>query len=146
MRAADCDLVIRGGTVVTPGRTEIADVGVRDGRITRLGGAMTGDTELAADGLLVLPGGIDAHVHLVCAGLAEQVRSTWVDDFWTGSLAAIAGGITTIGNMTQVLPGEAMQAAIAREMDGAAGEAAVDWFLHPIVTEVSAATQGVPDR
>jgi dihydropyrimidinase len=133
------DLVVRGGTVVTPGRREVADIGVRDGRIVQLGGAMTGQEELDAGGLLVMPGGIDAHVHLVCAALAGELarlgeHQTWVDDFWTGSLAAIAGGITTVGNMTFALPGESMTAAIARDMTGAAAEAAVDWFLHPVLT------------
>jgi dihydropyrimidinase len=132
------DLVVRGGTVVRPGHLEVADVGVRNGRIAQLGGAMAGRDEIDARGLQVLPGGIDAHTHLVCApvravwapaGSGEQV---WVDDFWTGSLAAIAGGITTVGNMTFTLPGESMSTAVAREMAGAAAEAAVDWFLHPV--------------
>ncbi len=56
-----------------------------------------------------------------------------MDDFWSGSLAAIAGGITTVGNMTFALPGESMSAAIARDMAGGAAEAAVDWFLHPVL-------------
>ena len=64
----------------------------------------------------------------------------WVDDFWTGSLAAIAGGITTIGNMTFTLPGESMAAAIAREMAGASAEAAADWFLHPVLAALSDST------
>ena len=136
------DLVVRGGEIVTPGHRGIADVGVRDGRIVQLGGAMSGQDELDAHGLLVVPGGIDAHVHLVCAALAAalgqdepaQQEPIWVDDFWTGSLAAIAGGVTTIGNMTFALPGESMTAAIAREMAGASAEAAVDWFLHPVLT------------
>jgi len=136
------DLVVRGGEIVAPGHRGIADVGVRDGRIVQLGGAMTGQDELDARGLLVVPGGIDAHVHLVCAALAAALRQDepaqqepiWVDDFWTGSLAAIAGGVTTIGNMTFALPGESMTAAIAREMAGAGAEAAVDWFLHPVLT------------
>jgi dihydropyrimidinase len=139
MGAAGFDLVVRGGTIVGPGRREIADVGLRDGRIAQLGGAMSGAGELDARGLLVMPGGIDAHVHLVStavaaelAGLGEQ--KVWVDDFWTGSLAALAGGITTVGNMTFALPGESMTAAIARDMAGAAAEAAVDWFLHPVLT------------
>jgi dihydropyrimidinase len=132
------DLIIRGGTIVSPGHHEIADVGVRDGRIAQLGGAMTGQGELDARGLMVIPGGIDAHVHLVCAALAEELaglgeHQIWVDDFWTGSLAAIAGGITTVGNMTFALPGESMTTAIARDMAGAAAEAAVDWFLHPVL-------------
>ena len=131
------DFVVRSGTVITPGHREIADVGVRDGRIARIGGVMAGQDELDADGLLVLPGGIDAHVHLVYAALAAELgqqEPVWVDDFWTGSLAAISGGITTVGNMTFALPGESMTAAIGREMAGASAEAAVDWFLHPVLT------------
>jgi dihydropyrimidinase len=142
--ALHCDLVVRGGTVLTPGHQEIADVGISDGRIVQLGGPMTGDSELDAGGLLVLPGGIDAHVHLVCSALAEaagQGEPIWVDDFWTGSLAALTGGITTIGNMTFALPGESMTAAVAREMAGAAAEAAVDWFLHPVLTELTEGTE-----
>ena len=137
MLAPPFDLVVRNGTVITPGHREIADVGVRDGRIARIGGVMAGQDELDADGLLVLPGGIDAHVHLVYAALAAELgqqEPVWVDDFWTGSLAAISGGITTVGNMTFALPGESMTAAIAREMAGASPEAAVDWFLHPVLT------------
>ena len=145
------DLVVRGATVVSPGRQEAADIGVRDGRIAQLGGAMTGREEIAADGLLALPGGIDAHVHLMYQGLLAQLREAgefdedepgWVDDFWTGSLAAIGGGITTIGNMTFPLPGETPRDAVAREMAGAAPEAAVDWFLHPVLNDFAAAAGG----
>ena len=96
---------------------------------------MTGQEELSARGLLVIPGGVDAHVHLVCSALAVAVGGRWplwVDDFWTGSLAALAGGITTIGNMTFALPGESTTAAITREMARAGAEAAADWFLHPV--------------
>ena len=137
MATAPFDLVIRNGTVVTPGHQEVADVGVRDGRIAEIGGTLAGQDELDAGGLLVLPGGLDAHVHLVYAALAAELgqqEPVWVDDFWTGSLAAIAGGITTVGNMTFALPGETMTEAIAREMAGASAEAAVDWFLHPVLT------------
>ena len=145
------DLVVRGATVVSPGRQEAADIGVRDGRIAQVGGAMTGREEIAADGLLALPGGVDAHVHLMYQGLLGQLREAgefdedepgWVDDFWTGSLAAIGGGITTIGNMTFPMPGETPRDAVAREMAAAAPEAAVDWFLHPVLTDLAAAADG----
>jgi len=36
------DLVVRNGTIVTPGHQEQADVGITDGRIAQLGGTMTG--------------------------------------------------------------------------------------------------------
>jgi dihydropyrimidinase len=145
------DLVVRGATVVSPDRQEAADIGVQDGRIAQVGGGMTGREEIAADGLLALPGGVDAHVHLMYQGLLAQLREAgefdedepgWVDDFWTGSLAAIGGGITTIGNMTFPMPGETPRDAVAREMAAAAPEAAVDWFLHPVLTDLAAAAGG----
>ena len=125
---------------MTPGHREQADVGIAGGRIAQIGGTMTGAEEIDADGLLVIPGGIDAHVHLMCAaagrpgGRRAAGEPVWVDDFWTGSRAAIAGGITTVGNMTFALPGESMTQAVARDMAGARAEAAVDWFLHPVLT------------
>jgi dihydropyrimidinase len=142
------DLVVRGATVVTPGRQETADIGIADGTIAQIGGAMTGRREIAAGGLLALPGGIDAHTHLVHQGLrARAERPVWVDDFWSGSRAAFTGGITTIGNMTSPAldedgTEETPSAAIAREMEGAAGEAAVDWFLHPILSRPGALRDG----
>ncbi len=145
------ELVVRGAAVAGPGTPETADIGIRDGRIAQVGGGMTGREEIDASGLLALPGGVDAHVHLVYQGLAEQLRRAgelgqsepfWVDDFWTGSLAAIGGGITTVGNMTFPLPGESAPAAVAREMAGAAPEAAVDWFLHPVLTDLAAGAGG----
>src|SRR5207237_789971 len=87
-------LVIRNATVVTTGHRETADIGIAGGRIAQLGGPMTGTGELAADGLLALPGGVDAHTHLVYQGLSDKLGfPIWVDDFWSGSRAAIAGGL-----------------------------------------------------
>ncbi|HEY0932588.1 MAG TPA: amidohydrolase family protein [Trebonia sp.] len=142
------DLVIRGATVVTPGSREVADIGIAGGRIAQIGGAMTAARDVDAGGLLAVPGGIDAHTHLVHQGLRERWKSpVWVDDFWSGSRAAIAGGITTIGNMTNPALAddstlETPAAAVAREMDGAGREAAVDWFLHPILGQPGALPSG----
>ena len=49
------DLVVRNGTIVTPGHQEQADVGITGGRIAQLGGTMTGAEEIGAGGLLVIP-------------------------------------------------------------------------------------------
>jgi dihydropyrimidinase len=137
MGAGNLDLVVRGGTVVTPDGTGLLDVGIRDGRIARLGSGLTARQELDATGLVVIPGGVDAHVHLTVPpepGLTDQ-DPVWVDDFWTGSLAAIAGGITTVGNMTFSAGGERMTVAVSRESDLATAQAAVDWFLHPVLAD-----------
>jgi dihydropyrimidinase len=134
----ECDLVIRGGTVVTAAAHGAADVGVRGGKIAQLGGEMRGRTEIDAAGLYVLPGGVDVHVHLSQAARPEPGRELWVDDFFTGSQAAIAGGITTIGNMTFQWAGERLRDALARDLEAAARDAAVDFILHPVLTDPTA--------
>jgi dihydroorotase-like cyclic amidohydrolase len=67
------ELVIRGATVVTPGHRETADIGIAEGRIAELGGTMAGTQELDAGGLLAIPGGVDAHTHLVHQGLGGRL-------------------------------------------------------------------------
>ncbi|MDX3849211.1 dihydroorotase family protein [Streptomyces sp. AK02-01A] len=87
----DMELLVTGGTVVTPLGRRRANVGVRDGRIGYVGQ----DRPSAADrvdatGLLVLPGGVDTHVHLMDPGSTDR------EDFPAGTSAAAASGVTTI--------------------------------------------------
>jgi len=108
------DVVIRHGELVTAaGSIGCADIGVLNGKITQIGGMLDGHLELDAAGKLVLPGGIDAHVHLSVPPEEKDVR--WVDDFASGSAAALAGGITTLGNMTFPASGETLLAQLERE-------------------------------
>lgn len=91
-------LVVRGGTVVTTSSSESADVVVVDGRIAGIVAPGTADvggdaTVIDANGLLVLPGMVDAHVHF-----QEPGREEW-EGFDTGSAAAAAGGVTTVVDM-----------------------------------------------
>jgi dihydropyrimidinase len=129
---AEHDLVVRGGLVVTAGGQGDADVGVTGGRVAQLGGEMRGRRELDARGALVLPGGVDMHVHL-SQPPAEPGEPTWVDDFGSGSAAAIAGGITTIGNMTFPPGGLTMRQALDTDDAAASGASAVDYVLHPVL-------------
>jgi dihydropyrimidinase len=129
---AEHDLVVRGGMVVTAGGQGDADVGVTGGRVAQLGGDMRGRRELDARGALVLPGGVDMHVHL-SQPPAEPGEPTWVDDFGSGSAAAIAGGITTIGNMTFPPEGLTMRQALDTDDAAASGSSAVDYVLHPVL-------------
>jgi dihydropyrimidinase len=61
-----------------------------------------------------------------------EVRS---DDFYTGSLAAIAGGVTTVGNMSFQRKGESLRHALERDLDAARRLAAVDYILHPVLAD-----------
>jgi dihydropyrimidinase len=128
----DLDLVIRNGTVVTAEGRTCVDVGVRGATIAQLGGDMRGRRELDARDRLVLPGGVDPHVHLTCSDTTETEPS-WVDDFESGSAAALAGGITTLGNMSFVLPSETIAHRLMVEGELAARQSIADVFLHPAV-------------
>src|SRR4051794_36105889 len=130
------DLVIRGGTVITASSRFQTDVGVRGGQIVQLGGAMTGANEIDATGKFVLPGGIDMHVHLTGV-VVEGQTFNWADDFNTGTRAAAAGGITTVGNITFPHPGESLLATIDRTVAEVSPLAVVDYALHPVVLDPS---------
>jgi dihydropyrimidinase len=125
------DLVVRGGTVVTADGQSRVDVGVRDGRVAQLGGPMTGARELDANGRLVLPGGVDPHVHVHVERLDDE--PVWADDYTSGSQAALAGGVTTLGNMSFVLPWETIADRVGAETAEARGKAIADVFFHTVI-------------
>jgi dihydroorotase (multifunctional complex type) len=93
------ELAIKGGTVVTAGDRRRAHVYVQDGRIEHVGledGPAA--TVIDATGLLVLPGMVDTHVHLMDPGDVAR------EDFPTGTRAAAARGVTTIVEHTHGRP------------------------------------------
>ena len=91
------NLLIKGGTVVNADHQRRADVLCVDGVIAAVGDASQWDipatTETVdAGGLYVMPGGIDPHTHMNFPFMG----TTTVDDFYSGTAAALAGGTTTI--------------------------------------------------
>src|SRR3989442_14646589 len=130
------ELAIRGGTIVTADARYEADLGIADGRIVQIGGQIAAGRDLDARGRLVLPGGIDMHVHLTSPA-GQEVR--WVDDFDSGTRAAAAGGITTVGNMTTPEPGEGPLALVERVGREAERQALIDFALHPVLIDPSPA-------
>src|SRR5688500_18009101 len=104
MAAKTFDLVIGGGTVVTAEQEANADIGITGGRIAAVAPGLRGHDEIDATRLLVLPGGVDPHVHF--STIDPPGTPGWVDDFWSGTRAAAAGGITTVGNMIYPWPGQ----------------------------------------
>lgn len=82
---------IRGGTVVTPGGAQAADLLIRGERIAAVGSEGTdADAVIDARGLVVLPGGLDPHVHLGDLGIAHR------ETIAHGTAAALLGGITSL--------------------------------------------------
>lgn len=120
------DLLIRGGTCVTPWGAEIADIGVREGRIVAIGAPIgsTAEVRIDAAGLHVLPGLIDSHVHLRDPG------DPAVETIETGTRAAVLGGIATLFDMPNTDPPIADIERLAWKRDYVAGRSWCDIGLY----------------
>ena len=135
------ELIIRNGLVVTSnGRTQ-ADVRIRNGVIAEIGPnlqAAAGARQIDAKDKLVLPGGVDPHVHLINGpGIGEHDGA---DDYTSGSASALAGGTTTLGNMITPQPNEELPAVYDRAAAVARKQTVADVFFHIIINDVKKAT------
>ena len=118
-------MIIAGGTVYTPDGLREADLHVRDGRIEKLDpwARPAGPEVVDATGLWVLPGAIDAHVHGREPGFPEK------EDFGSLTAAAAAGGVTTVLDMPNTVPGVGDAAIFSAKRDSIGRGAMVDHGL-----------------
>lgn len=133
------DLVVRGGRVVLPEVLLDTDVAIHEGVILGLGDASRfppARRAIDADGLLVMAGGIDPHVHIHWPFL----DTTTPDDFTSATIAAACGGTTTIIDFALQRPGVTPMEAVAQRRAQADGNAVIDYGLHCVLTELSPAT------
>jgi dihydropyrimidinase len=130
------DLLITGGTAVMPAATEVADIGVSGGRIAAIGapGSLTpiGATRTVdATGQIVIPGGIDPHIH---AGMPILGGPSNVELFSAGpdqvSRAALHGGTTTLLDFALCLPEEPLRQSIEARTREFAGNCYCDYGFH----------------
>jgi dihydropyrimidinase len=127
--------LIRGGTVVAGGSVAPRDLLIQGETIAALvdpGGLGEGsaDSVVEASGHLVLPGGVDTHVHFndVFMGTVS------VHDYETGTRAAAFGGTTTVIDFSNQVPGGSLAKTLRDKEEEAAGKALVDWGVHPVIT------------
>ncbi len=129
----DYDLAIKGGTVVTAADQYRADIGVRNGKIVEISESISGaDREIDATGLLVLPGGVDGHVHL---SQPTADRTVMADDFESGTRAAAAGGNTTVLPFALQIKGKSLRACVEDYHKEAEGNCYTDTSFHLIVSD-----------
>jgi len=130
---ATYDLVVRGGTVVAGADVVACDIGVRDGRIVTLGSDLPkGAEEVDAAGKIVLPGGIDSHVHLAQPSGPGIVMA---DDFESGTRSAAFGGNTTVIPFCTQDPTTGLRAAVKAYHAKSDGQCYTDFGFHLIVTD-----------
>jgi dihydropyrimidinase len=127
------DLAIRGGTVVTASDTIRADIGIRDGKIVALADKVEGATrEIDATSLLVLPGGIDSHVHIAQPSGPGIVMA---DDFASATMAAAAGGNTCVMPFAMQQKGRGLREYVEEYRAQAEGECYVDTAFHLVISD-----------
>lgn len=121
------ELIIVNGEVVLPGEVRRLDVGVREGKIAALGsGLPAGESTrmIDAQGLYVLPGMIDMHVHF-----NEPSFGHW-EGFRTGSAALAKGGCTCYADMPlNGNPPTVNLEALQLKAQAAEGRSAVDYIF-----------------
>ncbi len=120
------ELVIRGGTCVTPSGSRRADIGISQGKIEAVGAYGTGSARqvLEAENLHVLPGVIDSHVHFREPGLTHK------EDLGTGSAAAALGGVTGYFEMPNTSPPTVTAEALAWKVSRARATSWVDFAFY----------------
>jgi dihydropyrimidinase len=116
--------LVRGGTIVNADGRRRADLVIGDERIVQIATSIPvtrGMEVIDAEGKLVIPGGIDPHTHL---------QPAFVDDLTSGSRAALAGGITTLGTFSAPRREETPVAALDRMTALIQQQAIADFILH----------------
>jgi dihydropyrimidinase len=129
----DLDLAIRGGTVVTASDTIRCDVGIKNGKVALLAAAITEAARtIDASGLIVMPGGIDSHVHLDQPSGPDIVMA---DGFESGTRSAAAGGNTTVIPFAMQIRGSSLRACVTDYHKKAEGKAYIDYGFHLVVSD-----------
>ena len=121
------DLLVRGGTVVTPAGLVPCDVGVSDGLVAEVAPEIEGGAHEIVDaaGLHVFPGAIDVHVHCNEPG----PRTAW-EGFAHATAAMAAGGTTTFVDMPfNASPATVDGATFDRKREAAEAGCAIDFAL-----------------
>jgi dihydroorotase len=140
----NADLVIYGGTMVSPDAAFSASVAIKDGVIAAVGARSVmppARETFDATGLHVLPGAIDVHVHFRDPGYPHK------EDWESGTAAAAFGGVTTVFDMPNTLPPTGTADALADKHRIAGAKAHVDFGLYGLLGEdtianVSALVEG----
>jgi len=129
----EVDLVIRGARVVSPDQIIEASVAIAGEHIVAVGHDDTmpaARTEMRADGLYLLPGAIDSHVHFRDPGYPN--KETWK----TGSAAAAMGGVTTVFEMPNTHPPTGTVEALRIKLK-AAESSYCDFGIHGLLGDES---------
>ena len=122
------NILIKNGTIITSEKLQKADILIANGKISCIGDHLSIPDRkklIDAAGKYIIPGGIDPHVHMHLPTPAGY--ST--DDFFSGSIAALYGGTTTLLDFVTPNKGQSLVEALAlREKE--AENSLTDYSFH----------------
>ena len=132
--------IIRNGRIITASDDYTADIYIEGEKIHTIGTNLTmqADKEIDAQGLLVMPGGIDPHVHLDMPFMGTYSS----DNYESGTRAALHGGTTMVIDFVLQTQGKSLHAALDEWKGRSNGNAVGDYSFHMAVTDFNESTKG----
>ena len=121
-------ILIKNGNIITATDNYVADIFIEGETISAIGKNLNvnADTVIDASGKLVMPGGIDPHVHLDMPFMGTYSS----DNYETGTRAALYGGTTTVIDFILQTQGKSLQSALkdwkSRSDNNAVGDYSLD--------------------
>jgi len=126
-------ILIKNGRIITAADDYHADIFIENDTISVIGDNLTmkADKVIDASGKLVLPGGIDPHVHLEMPFMGTHSS----DDYETGTRAALHGGTTTVIEFILQTQGDTLHNALKTWQEKSIPKAVGDFSYHMAVTD-----------
>jgi len=132
-------ILIKNGRIITATDDYTADIFIEGETIKAIGIDlnMTADQIIDASGKLVMPGGIDPHVHLDMPFMGTYSS----DNYETGTRAALYGGTTTVIDFVLQTQGKSLQSALQEWKGRSDNNAVSDYSFHMAVTDFNEETK-----
>jgi dihydroorotase len=122
-------IAIKNAKIYYRDQVVAAEMLVEDGKIARVAKQVSGEQTIDAGGKLVLPGAIDVHVHF------RDLGEAYKEDWYTGSCAAAAGGVTTVIDQPNTQPPVIDQTSYAKKQ-AAARKSLVDYGINAAIDKL----------
>ena len=129
------DLIFKNGKIVTESGVEKCDLGISDGQISAIGD-LSDNAEVIEDAtdLLILPGGVDAHVHIDQPSGPDVEMA---DNFQSATMSAAAGGNTTVLPFAMQEKGQSLRECVENYHKKAKDNLYIDTSFHLIISDPS---------
>ena len=129
------DVIFKNGKIVTENGIEYSDLGVCDGKISAIGD-LDNDAKIIEDAsdLLILPGGVDAHVHIDQPSGPDVEMA---DNFQSATKSAAAGGNTTVLPFAMQEKGQSLRECVENYHKKAKDNLYIDTSFHLIISDPS---------